>query len=107
MIFELDNLNAKSRNELIQWFNSNVTITYECPQEAEVEKYIETLYHWQIMNTLILDFDCQKYKGEYIFSYSSWNHDKPVTKVYLEKEFRRYLRLVWNGDIKVIPCRKN
>jgi hypothetical protein len=74
------------------------------PSLTELKEYVENVYYWHIANTLIQSFSTQKYGGNYIFSYASWNCDKPVTQVYLESEFRRYLRLFWQGKIGVIPC---
>lgn len=104
---ELTDLNRKSKEELNNWIREYSVYFGKSPSVEELENYVETLYHWQVMNTLIHDFGLQKYGGNYIFSYASWNYDKPVTQVYLESDFRRYLRLFWNGKIGVIPCRES
>ena len=76
------------------------------PSIKEVVSYLNTIYHWQVMNTLIHEFRLQKYNGEYIFSYSSWNYDKPRTYVFLEPDFRKYLRLAWSNKLDQDPRAK-
>jgi hypothetical protein len=95
-------LNRDSVQELSRWLGDYFAWKEDHPQLKEILEYIETIYHWQTMNTLIHQFGLQKYDEKYIFNYTSWNHDIKCSYVFLESEFRRYLRLAWAGKIPTI-----
>ena len=92
-------LTKDSINEFVSFISHYGDYHGEPPSVKETIEYLNTIYHWQVMNTLLHKFGLQKYKGEYIFNYSSWNYDKPLTYVFLESDFRRYLRLAWSNQL--------
>lgn len=94
--FDLD---RDSIEEVSRWIGDRCAWFGSLPTIREISDYAETVYHWQVMNTLIHDFRLQKYNGEYIFTYESWNHDIRGSYVFLEADFRKYLRLAWNNKI--------
>jgi hypothetical protein len=100
-------LTEETKKDAKKWLIDYFLCFHHPPTFKEMMEDVENRYHWQTLNSLIHQFGLQKYEGKDIFSYASWNHDKPVTYVFLESEFRNYLRLAWTNKIGVIPCNQN
>jgi hypothetical protein len=92
-------LNQEYCRDFANWGVGFKKAYHRDPTEDEQIEYAYTVYHWQAMNTLIRPFGNQKYNGEYIFKYSSWNHDIKLTQIFIESDFRKYLRLLWDNKI--------
>jgi len=95
-------LNQDSVQELSRWLGEYFAYREDHPSSKEIREYIKNIYFWQTLNTLIHQFRLQKCDGEYLFNHSSWNHDVKGSFVFLEFEFRKYLRLAWAGKIPTI-----